>query len=174
MPGEGSGAAGSKPGHHGAMQSLKRSQEELRNELARIIGEIEQAGQKPPATLGQAGEAMKNAETRLDAERAERAAAAQGQAIAHMRNGAQALADQLMQSMAGRTGSSRGKSGARSDPLGRPASDSGPDSGTDVAVPDKIDIQRAREILDELRRRASELGRPQIELDYLDRLLKRF
>lgn len=175
VPGEGSrsGAEGGS-GRHGAMQSLKRSQEDLRDELARIIREIEQAGQKPPASLGQAGEAMESAGKRLDAERAERAAASQGQAIAHMRDGAQALADQLMQSMAGRMGSSRGKNGSRSDPLGRPAAESGPDSGADVAIPDKIDIQRAREILDELRRRASELGRPQIELDYLDRLLKRF
>ena len=30
------------------------------------------------------------------------------------------------------------------------------------------------QIVEELRRRAGELGRPKIELDYLDRLLKRF
>jgi len=30
------------------------------------------------------------------------------------------------------------------------------------------------EILDELRRRAGERSRPEIELDYIDRLLKRF
>ncbi len=52
----------------------------------------------------------------------------------------------------------------------------GPDSATgeDVAVPDRIDMQRARQILEELRERARELGRPEIELDYLDRLLRRF
>jgi hypothetical protein len=48
------------------------------------------------------------------------------------------------------------------------------DLGSDVAVPDKIDMQRAREIIEELRRRAGELGRPKLELDYLDRLLERF
>jgi len=31
-----------------------------------------------------------------------------------------------------------------------------------------------RDILDELRHRASEPGRPTIELDYIDRLLRRF
>jgi len=41
-------------------------------------------------------------------------------------------------------------------------------------VPDEIDVQRAREILEELRRRLSEPTRPQFELDYIDRLLKRF
>ena len=35
-------------------------------------------------------------------------------------------------------------------------------------------LQKAREILDELRRRAGERFRPEIELDYIERLLKRF
>jgi hypothetical protein len=35
-------------------------------------------------------------------------------------------------------------------------------------------MQRSRQILDELRRRAGERYRPQIELDYIDRLLQRF
>jgi hypothetical protein len=33
-------------------------------------------------------------------------------------------------------------------------------------------VQRARRILDELRRRYGETGRPQLELDYIERLLK--
>jgi len=41
-------------------------------------------------------------------------------------------------------------------------------------VPDEIDIQRAREILEELRRRLGETTRPPVELEYLERLLKRF
>jgi hypothetical protein len=41
-------------------------------------------------------------------------------------------------------------------------------------VPDAIDAQRAREILDELRKRSGQNLRPQDELDYIDRLLKRF
>ena len=41
-------------------------------------------------------------------------------------------------------------------------------------VPDAIDMQRAREILEELRRRSGEATRPPVELDYLERLLKRF
>jgi uncharacterized protein DUF4175 len=35
-------------------------------------------------------------------------------------------------------------------------------------------MQKAREILDELRRRAGERDRPQFERDYIDRLLQRF
>jgi hypothetical protein len=43
-----------------------------------------------------------------------------------------------------------------------------------VKVPDQIDVQRAREILEELRRRIGESTRPPIELEYLERLLRRF
>ena len=44
----------------------------------------------------------------------------------------------------------------------------------DVKIPDQDMMQKSREILDELRRRAGEHYRPQIELDYIDRLLQRF
>ena len=40
-----------------------------------------------------------------------------------------------------------------------------------VQIPDEIDVQRARRILEELRNRLSDPGRPSIELDYLERLL---
>jgi len=60
------------------------------------------------------------------------------------------------------------------DPLGRMRRTEGPDFGDEVKVPDEIDTQRAREILDAIRRKLGELGRPQIELDYLERLLDRF
>ncbi len=43
-----------------------------------------------------------------------------------------------------------------------------------VKVPGEIDVQRARRILEELRRRFSDPARPQLELDYLERLLKDF
>jgi hypothetical protein len=35
-------------------------------------------------------------------------------------------------------------------------------------------MQRARDLLDEIRRRSGDLGRPELELDYLRRLLDRF
>ena len=67
----------------------------------------------------------------------------------------------------------RGNQGQK-DPLGRPERTQGPDLGTSVKVPDEIDIQRAREILEELRRRLSEPTRPMLELDYLERLIRQF
>ena len=62
--------------------------------------------------------------------------------------------------------------GSQSDPLGRPLH--GKDFGDDltVKIPGEIDVQRVRRILEELRRRLADPQRPQIELDYLERLLK--
>ena len=39
-------------------------------------------------------------------------------------------------------------------------------------VPQEIDVQRARRILEQLRKRIGETNRPQVELEYLERLLK--
>lgn len=157
------------------LKAMKHAQEALRGELEEMMRDLEKSGVKIPSALGKAGEHMRNAEGRLDEGRADRAATAQGQAISGMREGAQGLADKLMQSMAGRQGKSgRGNGSARTDPFGRPLPNAAPDVGSDVAVPGKIDMQTARQIIEELRRRAGELGRPKMELDYLDRLLERF
>ena len=43
-----------------------------------------------------------------------------------------------------------------------------------VKVPGEIDVQRARRILEELRRRFGEPLRPQLELEYIERLLRDF
>ena len=64
----------------------------------------------------------------------------------------------------------------RRDPLGRALKNGtgGRDDSSDVKVPDEMEAARTREIQDELRRRSGERGRPQPELDYLERLLRQF
>ena len=64
--------------------------------------------------------------------------------------------------------------GERFDPLGRPLDEQGSMAGGTIAIPNQSDLARAREILEELRRRAGEASRAQQELDYIDRLLKQF
>jgi hypothetical protein len=81
------------------------------------------------------------------------------------------MAQEMLKNMPQRYGQS---GDAPRDPLGRPQKSEGPDLGTSVKVPDEIDMQRAREILEELRRRSGEATRPTEELDYLERLLRRF
>jgi hypothetical protein len=43
-----------------------------------------------------------------------------------------------------------------------------------VQIPDEMELRRAREILNELRRRRGQRSRPPLELDYIDRLLQQF
>lgn len=154
-----------------ALQALKHAQEELRGQFEALLKDLKKSGIDIPNALGKAGQDMKNAEQRLDDGRADRATTAQGQAIKGMREGAQGLVDKLAQSMMGRRGQGQAKRGPGADPLGR---GSNPTTQTDGNVPSQIDRQTARDIIEELRRRANQLGRPKIELDYLERLLDQY
>ena len=128
-------------------------------------------GAGDPEKLGNAEDSMGKAEDALKQGDLDEAANQQGQALEQMRQSAQQMAEQMQKNAQQRLG--RGGNSPR-DPLGRPQRAQGPDLGTSVKVPDAIDAQRAREILDELRKRSGQSLRPQDELDYIDRLLKRF
>jgi hypothetical protein len=58
------------------------------------------------------------------------------------------------------------------DPLGR-QSRGMKDDGS-VKLPAHMQTRRAREIVDELRRRSNQYDRPKIEREYIERLLERF
>ena len=89
-----------------------------------------------------------------------------------LREGAEALAAEMR--ARGREGGEEGESGGRErDPLGRPTSGSA-DGGSETRVPTEGDPVRAREIFDEIRRRAQDPNRPAAEREYLRRLLDRF
>ena len=60
------------------------------------------------------------------------------------------------------------------DPFDRPAGAFGAIDGRDTRVPDRSVLDRARQVLEELRRRAAQPSRPRLELDYLDRLMDQF
>ena len=93
-------------------------------------------------------------------------------ALEQLRQGAREMAQQMLNQMPSRFGLN--DNNGELDPMGRPPQRTdGPDPGIGVKVPDQIDVQRAREILEELRRRLGEPTRPPIELEYLERLLKR-
>ena len=59
------------------------------------------------------------------------------------------------------------------DPLGRGNQGTGLETGG-VVVPEEAEQQRSQAIQEELRRRGAQRERPQRELDYIDRLLRRF
>jgi uncharacterized protein (TIGR02302 family) len=129
--------------------------------------------------LGDADTAMGDADGRLGEGNADGAVDSQGKALDALRKGAQSLAQQMQpgdgdgQNDGPGNRAGRQQSGGRdSDPLGRPLH--GREFGDDltVKIPGEIDVQRVRRILEELRRRLADPQRPQIELDYIERLLK--
>ena len=60
------------------------------------------------------------------------------------------------------------------DPLGRDQSSNGDPNGDGPLALGPGGQGRARELLDEIRRRSAETERPEVERDYLNRLLDRF
>src|SRR5664280_941449 len=161
---------------------LRQDQQGLRDRLNKLLEQLRQRGLGNPSQdqqgqgknemgqLGDAGEAMGDADGAVDS---------QGRALEAMRKGAQGLAQSMQQNgmsqgpgQPGRNGRARAQQDT--DPLGRPMR--GREYGDDVTVkvPGEIDAQRARRILEELRKRFGVSTRPQLELDYIERLLKDF
>ena len=60
------------------------------------------------------------------------------------------------------------------DPLGREQGGNGNSSTDGPLALDENGYDRARRLLDEIRRRSGETERPEVERDYLNRLLDRF
>jgi hypothetical protein len=176
----------------GLRDRLKKLQEELakRGMGPSQRGQQGQQGQQPGQDgdpqagddddgLGAADNAMGDAGGKLGEGNADGAVDSQGKALDALRKGAQNLAEAMQQDGEGQgTGpggtraSRQAGDGTQSDPLGRPLH--GRDFGDDltVKIPGEIDVQRVRRILEELRRRLADPKRPQIELDYIERLLK--
>jgi uncharacterized protein (TIGR02302 family) len=170
--GEAQNGDGQQPGRGQMGQGgLGQRQSELRRRLEQLQRDLDELGLGSPEQLDAAREAMESAEQALEGQQYGEAAEQQGRALDEMRQSAQSMAQQMLQQMPSRYGQT---GDSPRDPLGRPQRSQGPDLGTSVKVPDQIDMQRAREILEELRRRLGEATRPEIELDYLERLLRRF
>ncbi len=119
---------------------------------------------------------MQDAEGALDGGDSEGAVDAQGRALQNLRKGAQSLADAMQGEGEGEGEASgeQGKTSDRTDPLGRPTRSREYGEDFTVKIPGEIDVQRARRVLEELRRRFSEPERPREELDSLERLLRDF
>ena len=171
------------------MGELRENQQALRDQLKKLMEELRkkgfgqgQQGQGEMDQLGRAGEAMGDAEGQLGEGNADSAVDSQGRALEALRRGAQNLAQSMQQQQGmlgpgpkdqpGRLGRPRAQQ--QTDPLGRPLRGHEYGDDTTVKVPGEIDVQRARRILEELRRRFGESFRPQLELEYIERLLQGF
>jgi len=189
---------GNRQGDRNAMDGLQQDQQGLHDRLRKLQQELAKRGMGPGQRgqqgrqaeqgqgdgedgLDQADSAMGDADGRLGEGNADSAVDAQGKALDALRKGAQSLAEAMQQGDGEGQGDDDGpgnragrqqSGGNQSDPLGRPLH--GRELGDDltVKIPGEIDVQRVRRILEELRRRLADPSRPQIELDYIERLLK--
>ncbi|WP_377297441.1 TIGR02302 family protein [Rhizobium sp. SGZ-381] len=163
-----------------ALKQLRAQQDGLGQKLKDLQKGLKDLGMQPGEGFGQAEREMGNAGKALGQSQGEQAVEGQGNALNALRQGAQSMMQQMMQAMQqGQQGegqnpregmASQGGQNGR-DPLGRPRANSGPEFGDQVKVPDEIDVQRAREILDAIRERLGNTLSGEAERRYLERLL---
>ncbi|MEZ5956878.1 MAG: DUF4175 family protein [Hyphomonadaceae bacterium] len=162
------GSGGDQQGGLGG-DELAQRQAQLRQGLSEAQRMADEAGAAPSNDLNAAGEAMRQAEDALRRGDLEGAEAAQSAALENLRRGADSLSAELRER--GQGGQEEGPGGDR-DPLGRQTGSGNGDG--EGFVPNTADPVRAREIFDEIRRRAQDPNRPEAEREYLRRLLDRF
>jgi len=146
----------------GGAKGLAQQQGQLARDLDALN---KKAGKKGAAgsNLDKATRLMEEAQQALSLSDFPRATTLQKYVLDELRKGAEQIAKAAGQSPGQQS----------QDPMGRESAGQGRGGG-DVKIPDAAVLQRARDILMELRKRAGQQGRPKEELDYIDRLLKQF
>ncbi|MFD1327990.1 TIGR02302 family protein [Mycoplana ramosa] len=157
-----------------ALKDLKAQQDALGKQLGELQKGLKEMGIEPGKGFGEAGREMKGASNSLGRGEGEPAVESQGRALEALRQGAQDMMSQMQAMGPGGPGEGQPQMDRTGrDPLGRERPDTaqGPDYDGRTRVPEEIDIQRAREILDEIRRRLGTGNAPVMERNYLERLL---
>ena len=158
-----------------ALKDLSERQKQLEKDLKSLQDGLRKFGIKPGEGFNSAGKEMKDATGALGDGKGQSALDSQGRAIEALRKGASELMQQLAQQGqqgSGQGGMQQGQSRQGTDPLGRPQGSRGPDFDEDVKVPDQFDAERARQILEIIRRKLGENASPELERQYLERLLQ--
>lgn len=174
-PGSESGQNSGRPGAGGGLAGEQEALRRRLEELTRGIGSDEAA-----RALEEAVRSMGEARDDLRQDRNGEAIRDQMRALDELNRGADALAQEIEngQGDTAARGNRRGRGQSRDseteDPFDRPTASHGAMDGRATKVPDKAIVDRARELMEELRRRSAEPQRPRLELDYLDRLMERF
>lgn len=163
-----------------ALKQLRSKQEQLQKDLKALEKGIAELGMKAPKGFGDAGKEMGDSSEALGKSQGQRSVDAQGRALQALRDGAGDMMQQLQQMMSQQQGDQQGQgmplpgsamNQQGRDPLGRKSGQLGAEFDDSVKVPDQIDVQRAREILEEIRRRLGDGPSSLIEREYLERLL---
>ena len=176
--GQGQGQDQAGEGQQGLEGSLANRQQALRDELRRqeqsLPGGGTPEGEAAREALGRAGRAMDEAEGALRSDNLAEAIDQQSEAMAALREGMRSLREAMAENQPGQGTQSGDMQANNRDPLGRTPGSDGSISSDDNLLQGEDIYRRARELLDEIRRRTGETDRPQIELEYLKRLLERF
>ena len=159
-------------------QAWAKDQDELQQKLGQLTKRFNDLLGRSPPQFDEAGREMGRSGESLRQRNPGGAVQPQTRALQDLEQGEHDMMQQLVERFGRQPGQRNSNQldqfGQSKDPLGRAIPGAGQMDTGDVKVPDKSDLQRAREILQELRRRAGENQRPRYELEYLDRLLKRF
>jgi hypothetical protein len=158
----------------GGAKGLAQQQGKLRDDLDKVLKGLGDQKIPVPGKLNDAHREMGNSQSQLGSGTYDGASDAEKNTLEALREGESALAKSLMDHKGAGQGKDQQGGGNNEDPLGRTPGSANPSFGSGVKIPDQSGMARARAILEELRRRASERGRPKQELDYIDRLLKEF
>ncbi|WP_298967806.1 TIGR02302 family protein [uncultured Methylobacterium sp.] len=187
QPGDQPGQQGQRQGGQQGQGGVGERQQALRQRLEELQKRMKELGMQGEQGLADAEQAMRDAEQSLGQGQEGSAVDAQGRALEGLQRGTQGMAQQMQQM--GQDGDQPGegqqqgqgqpgqpgRQGARdNDPLGRPTRNRDYSDGR-VRVPtaDESGVERARRILEELRRKLGDPNRAREELDYFERLLRR-
>ncbi len=158
-----------------ALSKLNERQRALQKQLNSLNQQLQELGLAPTGEFDEAGKQMGKAGEQLGQGEAGKAAGNQGKALDALKRGVQSM----MQQMAGdrqqggrQPGNSRSEQNARDmrDPLGR-NNNPGGENSLENFTPGEIDAQKARRILEAIRKRLSEPKARALEKNYLERLL---
>ncbi|HWD14925.1 TIGR02302 family protein [Pseudochrobactrum sp. sp1633] len=154
-----------------ALKDLQQQQRDLQNELNALTDQLKQQGLESSKEMDQAQNFMGRAGRSLGNGESGQATDQQAEALEALRRGARSMMQQMQQAQGQGEGQGQ-QNGEGRDPLGRETGQ-GTSEGTGNQLPNQIDIQKARRILDEIRKKLGDALSPQQEKDYLERLLQR-
>ncbi|UNF29062.1 TIGR02302 family protein [Bartonella krasnovii] len=151
-------------------KSLKKRQAELQSELSTLEKELSEQGFETGGALKKAEEKMNSAEDALDHENHQASIQNQSDALESLRQGAQSVLKKMRETLK-ETGNAQNADSGPKDPLGRPLSSQTDKGQEGEALPQESDQMRTRQILDEIRKRLGKEHLPEVEKNYLERLL---
>ncbi|WP_370311463.1 TIGR02302 family protein [Sagittula sp.] len=172
------GQGGQQSLEEGLAERQRALRDELNRQRSNLPGQGSEAGEEAGRALERAEGAMDGAERALREGELGEAIDQQSQAMEALREGLRSLGEAMAEQQNQRSGEQGFAEGGdpqeQQDPLGRNSGTTGR-VGTDEGLLQGEDVyRRAEELLGELRKRSGETERPQVERDYLERLLDRF